>query len=204
MKHVRVAEVIPAGMEFVEASDGGRFDPVQRAIFWDLGALPPGSETAVSSKLIARSPGTQQAKITATGPAGSTAAVKSDVDVVGRPELQIETVSRTGVVVVGDRLTSKIQLKNHGSASAKNVSLSIRLPQELKLVEVRGGKYTLRDSVIAFDSVPAIGPKETAGFELVMEATSEADVQMNLEISADHLSKPARRSETVQIAAEIR
>jgi len=204
VKQVRVAEVIPAAMDFVEASDGGRFDPVQRAIFWDLGALPPGSETAVTSKLIARSPGTQQAKITATGAAGSTAAVKSDVDVVGRPDLQIETVARTGVVVAGDRLTSKIQLKNHGSASAKNVCLSIRLPRELKLVEVRGGKYTQRDGVIVFDSVPAIGPKETAGLELVMDAISEADAQMNLEISADHLSKPARRTETIQIAPEIR
>lgn len=204
VKNVRVAEVVPAGMDFVEASDGGRFDPVQRAIFWDLGALPPGAEAAVSSKLVARAAGTLQASVTATGPAGSTAAVKSDVDVVGRPELQIETISRTGIVAVGDRLTSKIQLKNHGSAAAKNVSLSIRLPRELKLIEVRGGQYTLRDNVIAFDAVAAIGPKEFAAYELVMEAVSEADAQMNLEISAEHLSKPARRSETVQIAAEIR
>jgi len=203
VKQVRVAEVIPAGMEFVEASDGGQYDPAQRAIFWDLGALPPGAEAAVSSKLIARAPGLQQAKITATGAAGSTAAVKSDVDVVGRPELQIETVSRTGVAV-GDRLTSKIQLKNHGSAAAKNVSLSIRLPRELKLIEVRGGKYALRDHVITFESVPAINPNGAAAFELVMEAEAAAEAQMNLEISADHLSRPARRSETVQIAAEIR
>lgn len=204
VKQVRIAEVIPAGMELLEASDGGRFDPVQRAIVWDLGVLPAGAETAVSSKLVARTPGTLQAKVTATGPAGSTASVKAEVDVVGRPELQIETVSRTGVVAVGDRLTSKIQLKNHGSASARNVSLNIRLPRELKLVEVRGGQYSLRDNVISFEAVNAIGPKETAAFELVMEAVAEADAQMNLEISADHLSKPARRSETVQIAAEIR
>ncbi|HEY4259470.1 MAG TPA: hypothetical protein VGM98_04900, partial [Schlesneria sp.] len=140
VKQVRVSEIVPAGMEFVEASDGGRFDPIQKAIFWDVGALPPGAETVVSSKLVARTPGTQQAKVSASGPAGSTAAVKSEVDVVGRPELQIETVGRTGVVVVGDRLTSKIQLKNHGSAIAKNVRLSIEIPPELKMVEVRGSQ----------------------------------------------------------------
>jgi uncharacterized repeat protein (TIGR01451 family) len=201
---VRVSEVVPAGMDFVAASDGGRFDPVQRAIFWDLAALPPGAETAVSSKLIARSAGTLPAKVTASGPAGSSAVVKSEIEVVGRPELQIETVGRTDVVSVGDRLTSKIQLKNHGSASARNVSLSIRLPRELKLLEVRGSEYTLRDNVISFQPMAAIAPKESAGFELVMEAIAEADAQMSLEISADHLTKPARRSETVQIAAEVR
>lgn len=200
---VRIAETLPAEMEFVEASQGGRFDPVQRAIYWDLGKLPPGAETAVSSKLVARSPGLVHSKVTATGPAGASAVVTSDVDVVGRPELQIETVSRTGVVAVGDRLTSKIQLKNHGSASATNVGLSIHLPRELKLIEVRGGQYKLRDNLITFDSVQSISPDEATSFEVVMEAVAEAEAQMNLEISADHLSKPARRSETVQIAAEI-
>lgn len=204
VKQVRITEAIPAGMEFVEASEGGRFDPSQRAIIWSLGMLPPGAEATVSSKLVARTAGSLSGQVTAVGPAGSTATVKSEVDVIGRPELQIETVSRTGAVAVGDRLTSKIQLKNHGSASARNVSLSIRLPRELRLIEVRGGQYSLRDNVISFEPVAAISPKEAAGFELVMEAVAEADAQMNLEISADHLNKPARRSETVQIAAEIR
>lgn len=204
VKQIRIAEVVPAGMEFVEASDGGRFDPVQRTIVWDLPGLSPGAETAVSSKLVARSPGSVQSKVSASGPAGSSAAVKADIDVVGRPELQIETVGRTGSVAVGDRLTSRIQLKNHGSAAARNVAMNIRLPRELKLVEVRGGQYTVRDNVISFDVVNSISPNETAAFELVMEAVAEADAQMNLEISADHLSKPARRSETVQIASEVR
>lgn len=204
VKQVRVSEIVPSSMDFVEASDGGRFDPVQRAIHWDLGALPPGAETAVSSKLIARVPGAQQLKISAAGPAGSTALVNWPVDAVGRPELQIETVSRTGTINVGDRLTSKIQLKNHGSAAANNVSLSLRLPRELKLIEVRGSQYSVRDNAIVFAPVSTIGPREQAAFEVVMEAIAEADAQMNLEISADHLSKPARRSETVQIAAEVR
>jgi uncharacterized repeat protein (TIGR01451 family) len=205
VKQVRVSEIVPVGMEFVEASSGGRFDPVERSIYWTVGPLPPGTQTAVSAKLIAKSPGLQHGKIMAAGAAGSAAALKSEVEVVGRPELQIETVGRTGQVAVGDQLTSKIQLTNHGSASAQNVGLSIRLPRELKLVEVRGAKYAIRDNnVIAFESVAAIAPKESVGLELVMEAVAEADAQMSLEISADHLSKPARRSETIQIAAEVR
>ena len=177
---------------------------MERAIHWTLGPLPPGAEAEVSAKLIGRAPGALQAKITASGPNGSTAGVKSDVDVVGRPELQIETVSRTGQVVIGDRLTSRIQLNNHGSASARNVALSIRLPQELELVEVRGQKYSLRDNVIVFDPVAAIVPKQAKAFEIVTKAIAEADTQIQLEIAAEHLTKPATRIETVQITAEGR
>ena len=204
VKHVRIAEVVPAGMEFVAATNGGQYDQVQRAIFWDLGALPPGAEAKVSSKLIAKESGVQQGKVTATGPTGSTASIKTDIDAVGRPELQIEAISRADAITVGDRLTSKIQLKNHGSAAARNVRLSIRLPRELKLINARGVRSTLQDGIITFEPIASIDPNGTVAFEVEMEAIAVAQTQMNLEISADHLTKPARRNETVEIAAEVR
>ena len=204
VSRVKVSEIVPAGLEFVEASDGGRFDPVERAIHWTVGPLAPGAETAVSAKLIAKTPGNQLGKISATGSAGSAASVKSEVDVIGRPELQMETVNATGVVAVGDRLTSKIQLKNSGSAPARNVALSISVPPEMKLIEVRGGRYQQVKNVIRFEPLAELAPRDAVAFELVMEAIAEADAKMDLQISADHLTKPARRTESVQIAKEIR
>ncbi len=204
VRRVKVSEIVPAGLEFVEASDGGQFDPVERAIHWTVGPLVPGAETSVSAKLIAKTPGNQLGKISATGSAGSAATVKSEVDVIGRPELQMETVNATGVVAVGDRLTSKIQLKNSGSAPARNVALSISVPPEMKLIEVRGGRYQQVKNVIRFEPLTELVARDSASFELVMEAIAEADAKMDMQISADHLTKPARRTETVQIANEVR
>ncbi len=204
VRRVKVSEIVPAGLEFVEASDGGRFDPVERAIHWTVGPLVPGAETSVSAKLIAKTPGAQHGKISATGSAGSAATVKSEVDVVGRPELQMETVNATGIVAVGDRLTSKIQLKNSGSAPARNVALSISVPPEMRLIEVRGARYQQAKNVIRFEPLAELAPRDAVAFEVVMEAIAEADAKMDLQISADHLTKPARRTETVQIAKEVR
>jgi uncharacterized repeat protein (TIGR01451 family) len=204
VSRVKVSEIVPGGLEFVEASDGGQFDPVERAIHWTVGPLAPGAETAVSAKLIAKTPGSQLGKISATGSAGSAASVKSEVDVIGRPELQMETVNATGQVAVGDRLTSKIQLKNSGSAPARNVGLSISIPREMKLIEVRGGRYQAKNNVVQFEHLSELAPRDVAAFEVVMEAIAEADAKMDLQITADHLTKPARRTETVQIANEVR
>ena len=204
VRRVKVSEIVPAGLEFVEASDGGQFDPVERAIHWTVGPLAPGAEAAVSAKLIAKTPGHQLGKITATGSAGSAANVKSEVDVVGRPELQMETLNATGQVAVGDKLTSKIQLKNSGSAPARNVALSISIPREMKLIEVRGGRYQAKNNVINFEPLAELAPRDAVAFEVVMEAIAEADAKMDLQITADHLTKPARRTETVQIATEVR
>ena len=204
VRRVKVSEIVPAGLEFVEASDGGQFDPVERAIHWTVGPLAPGAETTVSAKLIAKTPGSQHGKISATGSAGSAATIKSEVDVIGRPELQMETVNATGVVAVGDRLTSKIQLKNSGSAPARNVALSISVPPEMKLIEVRGARYQQVKNVIRFEPLVELAPRDAVAFEVMMEAVAEADAKMDLQITADHLTKPARRTETVQIATEVR
>ncbi len=204
VKHVKVAEIVPVGFEFVEASDGGQFDPNTRAIHWTVGPLAAGDELNVTAKLMAKSPGMQLGKITATGSAGSAATVNSEVDVVGRPELQMETLNATGVVAIGDKLTSKIQLKNSGSAPARNVALSISVPKELRLVEVRGARYQEAKNIIRFEPLAELATRETVSFELVMEAIAEADARMDLQITADHLPKPAHRIETVHIATEVR
>ena len=200
--NVRVAEVVPAGMEFETASDGGKYDPNLKAVVWTLGPLAPGDDRAVTVKYVPKETGTLGGKITATGSTGSTAAVNSTVDVVGRPELQMETLSATGVVTVGDRVTSKLQLKNAGTAPARNVQLSIRLPSELRLVEVRGRKFHQKGDRVIFDSIDELAPRTNVAFELILEPTSEADARIQLEISAEHLTKPHRRDETIQIVQD--
>ena len=200
--NVRVAEVVPAGMEFETASDGGKYDPNLKAVVWTLGPLAPGDDRAVTVKYVPKETGTLGGKITATGATGSTASVNSTVDVVGRPELQMETLSATGVVTVGDRITSKLQLRNAGTASARNVQLSIRLPSELRLVEVRGRNFQKKADRIVFDSIDELAPRTNVAFELILEPTSEADARIQLEISAEHLTKPHRRDETIQIVQD--
>ena len=201
--NVRVAEVVPAGMEFETASEGGRYDARQRAVYWTLGPLGPGDDRAVSVKYVPKETGTHVGKITATGASGSTASVDSTVEVVGRPELQMESLSTTGVVTVGDRISSKMQLKNSGTASARNVRLSLRLPPELRLVEVRGRKFQQQDDRVIFETIEELPPRGNVAFELMLEPIQEAEAKIQLEIAAEHLSKPHRRDETIQIVPDI-
>ena len=203
VSQVRIAEIVPAGMEFETASDGGKFDAARNAVVWTLGPLAPGDDRALTVKYVPKETGTLSGKITATGATGSTAVVNSSVEVVGRPELQMETLSATGVVTVGDKITSKFQLKNTGSATARNVQLRIQLPPELRLVNVRGTKFQkTKNNTVIFDPIDELSPRSHAAFELVLEPTEEADARMSIEISANHLTKPHRREETIQIARD--
>lgn len=199
---VRLAEVVPAGMEFDSASDGGRYDPNLKQVVWTLGPLAPGNDKQVSVKYVPKETGTHSSKITAAGTGGTSAAVDSSVEVVGKPELVMETLSATGVVTLGEKITSKFQLNNTGTAPANNVQLRIKLPPELRLISVKGTSFRQRDDMVVFDPISELNPKSKASYELILEPVEEAEAQITLEISADHLSRPGRRIETIQIAAD--
>lgn len=199
---IRIAEVVPAGMQFETASDGGKYDENLRAVVWTVGPLAPGADKSLTVNYVPKETGIHAAKITATGNAGSTAAVQSAIEVIGKPELQMETLSATGAVTVGDRITSKFQLNNNGTAGAKNVQLRIKLPRELKLISVKGAKFQQTENGIIFETIEELPPRSKAAYELVLEPIAEADAQLGLEISADHLTKPGKRVETIQIARD--
>lgn len=199
---VKIVEVVPAGMQFETASDGGKYDPNLRAVVWTLGPLSPGADKSVSVKYVPKETGELPSTITATGAAGSVATVNSSVKVIGKPELQMETLSATGSVTLGDRITSRFQLNNNGTSSATNVQLRIHLPPELRLIQVRGSKYRQEEDLIIFEAISELAPRTKAAYELILEPIEEADAQIELEISADHLTKPGRRIETIQIAKD--
>lgn len=200
---VKISEVVPAGMEFEAASDGGKYDPNLRAVVWTVGPLAPGNDKSVTVKYVPKITGTHAGKITAVGNAGSTAAVDSKVAVIGKPELQMETLSATGTVTVGERITSRFQLNNSGTAPASQVQLKLRLPPELKLVSVKGAKFQKKNDYIVFDPIDELAPRAKAAYELVLEPIEEAEAQIRLEISAEHLNKPGVRVETIQIARDM-
>lgn len=199
---VRVSEVVPIGMEFETASDGGKYDPDQNSVHWTVGVLAPGDDRVLTVKYVPRETGTLSGRITATGASGSVAAIQSKVEVVGRPEIQMETLSATGVVTVGDKLTSKFQLKNTGTGVARNVQLRIQLPTELRVLSARGAKLQKEKNVIVFDAIEEMPPRSSSAFELILEPVDEADARVIVEISADHLTKPHRREESIQIVKD--
>ena len=72
----------------------------------------------------------------------------------------------------------------------------------LRLVEVRGRNFQKKADRIVFDSIDELAPRTNVAFELILEPTSEADARIQLEISAEHLTKPHRRDETIQIVQD--
>lgn len=200
VRQTTVIEDIPAGFDFVEASEGGRYDSQTRTITWTLGEMQPGETRTISAKYSARTAGEYSSRIQLTGATGSIASIQGRVSVAGMPALSIDSPGEGRVVAVGERLISKILVQNRGTAQAENVELIVNLPAELKLVDAKGPSRYRRDGrAVIFDPVPVVGARTKATYELTLEAVSEGDSRLELEIAADHLTKPVHREEVVQV-----
>ena len=200
---VNVSEVIPTGFEFVEASDGGRFDPATRTITWAVGPVAPRAEQTITATLLPKAVGQFAGTITSTGPTGSVATVKQTIAVEGFPSLAIESTGDERLVAVGEQLTSQIQLRNRGSAAAENVGLTIVIPAELRVVSAKGpSEYQLVGQKLVFDPVRELGPRDSAPFDVVVEALSAGDARLELQITADHLKRPIKHEEAVQVVGD--
>jgi uncharacterized repeat protein (TIGR01451 family) len=200
---VKLVETVPAGLDFVEASDGGQYDPSTRTITWTVGPLAPGVEQRVSATLTPKTVGRYEAVVTATGPTGSVATVKPQLAVEGYPSLAVEPLGDQRLVAVGEQVTSKVQLKNQGTASAQNVRMVIDLPAELRLVSVKAPtRYAVTGQRLTFEAVDALTPRTAATFELVLEAVAAGDSRLEMQIAADHLRRPIRHDEAVQVVPQ--
>lgn len=200
---VMVAEVVPAGLEFVSASDNGKYDPVTRAVTWSVGPIGPGEELKLSTKLMPKNLGDYRATVTVTGPAGSVATVDAELKIDGFPAVAVESKSNARLISVGEKATIRIGCKNQGTAGAKNLILSASLPPELKLVDGNGpAAWARQGNVITFEAIPHLDPNETATFDVQVEGVAEGDTRIELQISADHLNRPLHRDETIRVAPE--
>ncbi len=200
---VMVAEVVPAGLEFVSASDNGKYDPVTRAVTWSVGPIGPGEELKLSTKLMPKNLGDYRATVTVTGPAGSVATVDAELKIDGFPAVAVESKSNARLISVGEKATIRIGCKNQGTAAAKNLILSASLPPELKLVDGKGpAAWARQGNVITFEAIPHLDPSETATFDVQVEGVAEGDTRIELQISADHLNRPLHRDETIRVAPE--
>jgi len=205
VSQIQVTEVVPDGFEFVEASHGGSYASDNRTVSWTIPNLAPGAASTVSVTLAAKNLGRFDAVVSATGPSGSHATVKPQVAIEGFPSLSIERLNDERLVGVGEKVTTKIQLQNRGSATAKRVGLQIDLPTEMKLVSAAGpSTYKIEGQRLIFEPVSTIDASGSAAYELVLEAKAAGDSRLEMQISADHLKRPVRHDEPIQVVTDAK
>ena len=178
---VPVSDVLPDGMAFQNASDGGSYDSASRTVSWTVASLAAGTTKTL----------TLQAKVTAS--AGSIvnvaqasfdgAAAQSDPVItnvqesddpahVPAPSLIVSKTTPVAQAAKGATVPYLVTVRNIGDAVARNVTVVDPLPAGLEYVDSAPKAAVDENGACLWDV--SIDPGDSATFSLSAKVTAEA------------------------------
>lgn len=199
-----VTELVPDGMKFISADNGGEYNPQTGHIRWELLRLASGKQVVLEVELEAESAGQRQTVVEVVEEAGfrSQATENTMVTVTDYENMTANISRQDAPVSIGETFGFTITIENRGTAVARNVEMVIDVPAEItvKAAGTRTIPARRTGNAVRYAIVPEIQPAEKMTFELKLQgeqAAQNALVQASLKY--EQMTEPLIVSESVTI-----
>jgi uncharacterized repeat protein (TIGR01451 family) len=197
---VRISDELPPDIKLVRAGAPGQV--VGERVVWDLGTLPAGGRRTAQLVVRATKAGTFKnvATVTAEGDLSEQSLTQTRFEEAEGLALEID--KSADPLEVGREGTYTIRLLNQGKAAANNVSLTIIVPEEMKVQSARGPRASEQNKkTIRFAPLAVLAPGVEAIYTLQVQAQRPGDVRLQVEVATDPAAPggPLRWEETTLI-----
>ncbi len=201
--YVEVGDTLPAGLEFVAATDGGRFDATNRTILWRLPALPAGGQHHVGYRVKAVGIGEMPDRAAARSDRGPDVRADGTFTVEGIPALSLEVVDLEDPIQVGADLTYEIRVVNQGSCPCTNIQLITQAPEGLLPREGTGPTpFKISGPEVAFEPLPKLAVKADAVYRVKVRGLEPGDYRFRVQMTCDQLRQPVMKEESSRVYKE--
>jgi hypothetical protein len=167
LRNVMVANALPEGVEFLEASDRGLYQAPSRTVYWLIDQLAPGQMQPLGVRV--QGGRTGQYPNPATARAEGVAEVQGSglLAVEGFADLSMRVIDRKNPVELGRENVYEVRLKNAGSLPATNVRLQIQFPPGFTPKRAQGpSRHAIDRQSVVFEPVPTLGEGGEAVFRI--------------------------------------
>jgi uncharacterized repeat protein (TIGR01451 family) len=198
--NVQVLDTLPPEFEFVEASDGGKFDPATRAVTWNLGALPAGQKQMISVKGLAKGAGDPINEAVAHADGGLEAKASIAVHLEGVPALLLEVVDLEDPIEVGAETTYEIRIINQGTSPTTNLQIIASVPAGMTTRDATGpAPHRLQGQQVIFDKLPSLAAKADALYRVRVVGDKPGDMRFKVQMTSDQLRSPVYEEESTRV-----
>lgn len=188
---------VPAGMQFVQASDGGRMSGSQ--VTWNLGTMAPGASKTVTVDFKATQIGSMQDTATARAYCAE-ASASATLKVEGIPGILLEVVDLSDPIEVGAQETYEITIINQGSSNGTNINVTCTLPAEEEYVSATGPtNVTAQGKTVTFAPLGTLAPKASVKYRVTVKGTGANDVRFKTTVTSDQAIEPIEETESTHI-----
>ncbi len=195
-QNVVVTDVIPPGIDFVSADNGG----VRQGgnIVWRIGTLPAGKSAVLKSTFRCNKIGKFRNTAAVTYCAELSAAC--ELEVKGIPAILLECVDEPDPIEINGTLTYTIRVTNQGTAVGTNIVIACVLPKEEAHVSSTGPTTaTVAGQKITFAPLAKLAPKATTNYKITVKGVGEGDVRFHVKMTSDQLTSPVEETESTHI-----
>jgi uncharacterized repeat protein (TIGR01451 family) len=201
--YVEVGDTLPAGLEFVAATEGGRFDATNRTILWRLPALPAGGHQRVGYRVKAVGLGELPDRAAARSDHGPDVKADGTFTVEGIPALSLEVVDLEDPIEVGADLTYEIRVVNQGSCPCTNIQIVTQAPEGLLPREGTGPTaFKVTGAEVAFEPLPKLAIRADAVYRVKVRGLQPGDYRFRVQMTCDQLRQPVMKEESSRVYKE--
>jgi uncharacterized repeat protein (TIGR01451 family) len=198
--NVQVTDTLPPEFEFVEASEGGKFDAATRNVTWNLGALPAGQKQMFSVKGLAKGAGDPVNQSVARADSGLEAKASIAVHVEGVPALLLEVVDLEDPIEVGAETTYEIRVVNQGTSPTTNLQIVAMVPDGMTTRDATGPTpHRPQGQQVIFDKLPSLAPKADALYRVKVVGDKPGDMRFKVQMTSDQLRSPVYEEESTRV-----
>ena len=201
--NIELVARLPRGLKFTAADKKGQYDPRQHAVLWSLEELPAGEQGMVELTALPTDTGEQKLHIEARASLGLEFQ-HDHVTLVEDITDLVFTVSDENVPIeVGSETTYQIRVANNGTKVAKNVQLSVTVPQGLEITDSDGpSQVELQGDQLVMQPITQLAQGEEAVYRLTAKGTRAGDQVLRVQLLSDEFSTPVTKEEITKVYAD--
>jgi len=197
---IQVTDLLPEGLEFVAASDGGAYDASSRGIQWSLGTLAPGQARVVVVNLKAQETGDWIDQAVARADRKLEAKAELAVHVEGVPALTFEVVDLDDPVEIGSETTYEIHVINQGSCPCINLRIDATVPDGMVSLAADGPTAGRIDGKqVSFAPLPKLGARADTVYRVRVRGIKAGDWRFRAQMRCDQQQLPVIEEESTQV-----
>ncbi len=162
---------LPAGAEFVTASEGYSIDTATGLISWSLAGLEAGEEQFMQLRCKIGRPGTNDFLVSAATSESELKDSKAfQTEVVALADLKLEVSDPQGPLPMADEVTYEIRVRNRGTTGAEHINIVGLFSEGIDPTTVEGAQYSVRDGRVSFHPIKSL----SAGQEVLLRIRAKA------------------------------
>ncbi len=196
-----LTQTLAPGLDFIAASNQGRFDPVNGRITWSVAPINPGDTVTFTTTARPRQAGKTLASLVRLSEGTRTLATSSETMLTtGFPAPNLNISGIQAPATVGRNFDITFNLSNGGSSPVTRSRLNINLPESLQVIKITGGKRDVDGKAGSLGIIPsqdAIAGGQARTIVVTVRSTVPGQQLLQTQFACDQLQQPLARTDAV-------